>query len=287
MSNLSKTSVSTTKHIPPEVPFPPKIFSPEKVFPTPSITIHLDMDHVVFLVTDILNLPKLDAQPTEKREIRLRVLPGLLLDSPKRQTICPLLLRQSSIPIQAQILSVAHEQEDPFYGFSMFAKLTTAPDYTNRIPEKIFAHLPCDLAYDLFPEQIASHPDIQNLPTPACTAEEMNRAAKLPVCVNFELPTGHRLPELRPNKIARVSLNLYTHTGGLIPSGTAPLLINSRSCPTRIHNAPLGFNPPSDDYYQLYGTSFTLPVTSDLPKVYEDYTDSFYPHAAAIARANT
>lgn len=244
-----------------------------------SLTVHLDIDRVVFLITSLQNMPELDTLPASDCTARFHMLPGLLLLSPERRIVYPLLLAQSALSVQAKILSAANEREN-LYGLSMFAKLSATPDYTARIPEQLIAHLPYHLVQDLFPQEIA-HSEIADY------VAELNTPAELvdmtPIRVIFELPVGYRLPEICPGKIVKVSLDLHTHTGGLAPNGV-PLFINSRSRPTRIHNAPLSFNPPADDYYQLRGVDADLPVTSSLPQVYEDYTDMLNPNAALLAR---
>lgn len=254
--------------------------SPALKLDPPSLTIRLGIDRVVFLVTELLELPELDVYPVADCAMRFRMLPGLLLSSPARHVICPLTPDRGAIPIKIQLLSAAMENENPYFGLSLFAKITEALEYTQFIPETPSTLLPHGLVRELFPREMDSL-DLTGIVQKHKVPPD--RLDKIPIRVNFQLPSGYDLPEIHRGKIVRISLSLYARAGGLAPNGT-PLLVNSRSRPTLIHVGSSGFNPPAADYYQLRGVSQDLPATSKLPDVYEDYSEILDPTAAMLAR---
>lgn len=281
----------------------------ERIKP-PSITVRLGTERIVFLVTDIQEPPELDVYAPQKCQMRFHLLPGLLLTPPApavslasqevkteaaqfpaphepNQIVCPLLLDHMTLAGKAQILQAAMENENPFYGLSMFAKILAIPEYMELVPPKISARLPYGLVKELFPDEaraiVASDEEhsMEGGPTPGQAA---SLHANTLIEVNFALPTGHPLPELYRGKIVRISLSLYARAGGLALNNRSPLLVNSRSRPTRIHISSTSAEMPADGYYQLRGIGSTLPVTSSLPDFYEDYTDVIDPGAAYLAR---
>lgn len=240
---------------------------------SPSIAPRLGIDRVVFLITEILRPPELDSCPVEQCTMCFRVMPGLLLDAHDQRIVCPMMIgKRSALSADAQLFQVAQEAENPHCGLSMFAKLTRISDYQTMVPEQLHAHLPASLVEKLFPSEFA-----------VLSGGGYTFTEQTPIQVRFQLPTGYPLPVVCPGKIVRISLNLYSHTGALAPNGQ-PLLVNSRSRPTRIHLPPAGFKPCADDYYQLRGCNTDLPVTSQLPAKYEDWTDALDPNAALLAR---
>lgn len=262
---------------------------PERLAKPPSISVHLNMKHIVFLITDLQELPELDTSPVEKCTMRFRLLPGLLLGPQQRQIVCPLLLDGLSLPAKVQLLLASMENENPFYGLSMFAKVIALPEYMKLVPPEISARLPYELVQELFPDAAAGITITDNMiPRPEGTELTPTQAATLrqqvPIEVNFVLPVGHPLPELYRGKTVRISLSLHTRTGGLALNDRSVQLINSRSHPIRIQPAATGSEPSADVYYQLRGTGSTLPITSSLPDFYEDYTEMLDPNAAYLAR---
>lgn len=245
-----------------------------------NITVRLGIDRVVFLITDLPEPPELDVYPVTKCEMRFHMLPGLLLNSPERHIVCPFMFGRGALPVKVQLLSAAMENENPYFGLSLFAKVVEAPNYTQFIPEAPCALLPLYLVKELFPQE-ASELDF------AAVVQEYkippDRLERMPVRVNFEFPTGYDLPEIYRRKIIRISLSLYARAGGLAPNG-APLLVNSRSRPTLIHVASSGFDPSAADYYQLRGIDQEFPATSALPDTYEDYSEVLDPTADMLAR---
>ena len=262
---------------------------PERLAKPPSISVRLDMSRIVFLITDLQDLPELDVCPVEQCTMRFHLLPGLLLSSAQRQIVCPLLLDGRILTAKAQLLLASMERENPFYGLSMFAKIVALPEYMDLVPPEISARLPYELVQELFPDVAASITITDDMiPRPAGRELTPERIAsfkpKVPIDVQFNLPMGHRLPELCRGKIVRISLSLYARAGGLALNDRSDQLINSLSRPTRIHVASAEFEPPADSYYQLRSISSSRPVTSALPEFYEDYTDLLDPNAAYLAR---
>lgn len=236
----------------------------------PELPVHLRFDSLVFLITELQDLPPLDTIPVEDCKMRFRVVPGLLLCSPQ-PIIYPLLMDRASITTEVELLSAAMENENPFYGMSLYARIRRMSDYTTYVHDSTPVRMPYELTQVFFPEEVKR-------------AELGELHGKDLVRVDLRLPTGYELPELGPSKIVRLSVNLFTGSGGLAPNGQ-PLSINSRSRPTFIHVGSAGAGKTASDFYRLSAVSATLPVTSSLPAKYSDYTDVIDPHAAAIARA--
>lgn len=257
---------------------------------SPSITVRLGIERIVFLITEIQELPELDAYPAKECTMRFSLLPGILLTSSRRQIVYPLLLDHDRIlPGKVQVLQAAMEHENPSYGLSMFAKVLALPEYMELVPSEISAHLPYELARIFFPNEAARIVITDDmLPLSARGKLGPRRVAalkqKLPIKVNFAFPSGYPLPQLYRGKIVRISLSLFARAGGLSLNDRSPMLINSLSRPTRIYAAPAGFETPADDYYQLRSIGSGRPVTSELPDFYEDYTEMLDPTAAYLAR---
>ena len=263
----------------------------------PTVPIRLSIDSVVFLITDLQELPPLDTEPVEQCKMRFRVMPGLLLQPPQHPAttpaaegptpnaspappseppqppdpvqpiVYPILLERRALSAEVQLLSVAVERENPISGLSAFARVLNIPDYITHVPERIPVCLPYDLAAALRPAETTG----LDLPDDAL------------VRLDLQLPTGYALPELYRGKVVRLSVNFFTGSGGLALNGK-PLYINSRSRPTYIRLASSGRRPLPDDFYRLRGLSGSLPATSDLPKSYADHTELVDPNAAIIAR---
>lgn len=260
---------TTSGETPVAKPTPERTRSPQ---PPPSLTVNIGTERIVFLVTELLRSPELDTLPTEKCSMCFRVMPGLLLSLADPRIICPLIVnRRKALHAEAQLLQVARELENPYYGLSMFAKLTQIPDYRAAILDTPHTYLPVALARQLFPQQIAALPDAETLSDSA------------PILIHLRLPTGHHLPEVYAGRIVRLSLNSRSRTGGLAPNGQS-LLVNSRIYFDRIHLPAAGFTPPADDFYRLQGSASELPVSSVLPERYEDWRDALDPNAALLDR---
>lgn len=256
----------------------------------PGISVRLDMDRVVFLIPDVQELPELDVHSVKDCTMRFHLLPGLLISPQKHQIVCPLLFDQRALPAKVQLLTASTENENPFYGLSMFAKVATLQEYMDLVPSEIVVRLPYGLVKELFPAEAASIVITDDM-LPHSVGEDQRSdqvtalKQKLPIPVTFTLPTGHRLPELYRGKIVRISLNLCSRSGGLALNDRSTQLVNSLSRPVRVHvDTPEFFAPPADDYYQLRSLGTNQPITSQLPEFYEDYTEMLDPTAAMLAR---
>lgn len=255
----------------------------------PHIQIGLDMNRVVFLITDLDALPELDVHPVDQCQLRFHMLPGLLLTSPNRQIVYPLLLEGKVIPVMVQLLQAAMENENPFFGLSMFVRITQALEYMKLVPPQISARIPYSLVEELFPREAADIIITDDMLPRLTEAELMpERAATLraqiPIRVDFSLPTGYPLPEIYSGKIVRLSLSLRSRTGSLALNDKTVLPVNSLSRPALIHVGSAGFTTLPDDYYHLHSTGWERPVSSKLPDFYEDYTDITDPMAGLLAR---
>ncbi len=273
----------------PDAP-PNRVTVPQRLAKPPSISVRLNMDRIVFLITDVQELPELDVHPVEKCTMRFHLLPGLLISPQEHRIVCPLLFDQRALPAKVQLLLTSMENENPVYGLSMFAKAIELPEYMDLVPPEISVRLPYGLIQELFPAEAASIVITDDM-IPHLTGKDPQSGSaatlkqQLPIPVNFTLPTGHPLPELHRGKIVRISLSLYSRSGGLALNDRSTQLINSLSRPIRVHaDASELFDPPADDYYQLRSIGTSQPVTSRLPEFYEDYTEMLDPAAALLSR---
>ncbi len=264
----------------------------------PSITVDTAISQIAFLVSDLEELPDLNKLPDNNCFIRLRVMPCVVLpalevrpQSPESQSLEPQQSKISEPHVIACQLSSAKryatsvifklaqvsKEAENFYGLSALAYLESIPSFQNSAQCEPTAYLPFGLARQMFARECAAF-----LAEPAAASAD---APGLPdgalIRVHFRFPTGAEWPTFRLRSLTRLSLDLSTRTGGLALNDRE-LLINSLSRPVRIHT-PAG-NGMFVDYYSLESTSHTAPVTSDLPRQTEDYTDVINPTAAYLAR---